>query len=82
MPIITAVALLILRQLDAYTAAVISGCMVILLLLWKIVNEEKHGIIAPAAAVLLPNIVTIYQSLAGNDYAGIIKVLLYACLRE
>ena len=35
MPIITALALLILRQLDAYTAAVISGCMVILLLLWK-----------------------------------------------
>lgn len=68
MPVITAVALLILRQLDAYTAAVISGCMVILLLLWKIVNEEKHGIIAPAAAVLLPNIVTIYQSLAGKGF--------------
>ena len=59
MPVITAVALLILRQLDVYTAAVISSFIVILLLLWKIVHEANHGIIATAAAVLLTIVVTI-----------------------
>lgn len=68
MPIITVFALLILRQLDAYTTAVVSGCIVILLVLWKIVNEEKHGIVAPAAAVILPNIVTVFQVFTQKGY--------------
>lgn len=68
LPVLIFGSMLILRQIDAYSAAVVSVCIVLILFLWKSVNTDKHGVIAPGIALLLPDAVTIYQSAVSEEF--------------
>lgn len=68
LPVLIFGSMLILRQIDAYSAAVVSICIVLILFLWKSVNRDKHGVVAPGIALLLPDAVTIYQSAVNEEF--------------
>ncbi len=68
MPVISACLLLFIRQTDVYAAAVFSAAIVIMLLLWKMINSDKHGIVAPIIAVCLPNIISVVKSFTVKGY--------------